>query len=875
MLAIRLVGAGAIVFLGVGLALLQRRRLPLGWPERIALAFALSYGWLFLLSVALPLARLTVDAAAVLSLTLMGAAVFAGGGHAWPRPARLRVNPAEILLIAAMAALAVSTWWIESPVSGEETLDLASSARFADGGPITFTDMALMPATKSVYLFQPYQLAIGMIARWTATEPLVAMIKLRPLFVFLSLTAIYGLLRQLTPRREQGVAAMTVVLVFVALDWDTWEIASLVPYARRGGFTEGVCVPALLTLALMATRRTDNEPGRRLGTISGVAALLLVLGSMATHPLDVAPALFFLVAVVVTVLLGLDAVRDRRRVAVLTMSIFIAVGIYLQVQRHEVPDVSGYEEQTRQATRAELARLAQIPTQLIAGPMDRRGRGVLANDLPNSTAGTLGIPAMLLGATVAPGAGVLLFLALVPFLLLHASPGGFLALSILTSPSTAGGWSGYPQMIGLLALAISLMSLGQSAVSVSSFTTPGKSRMGRTIATIIATVGAFWRWGPNAATWLLKFAAASPGTFALLAAALGIPIVLLAWYSPPGMAGSLRSQARLCAVVTVATLAGLTFTLYLTTGQPPVIVNVRWTDAIDSDARATLERQFSLTGGKETSDTTVRAYTLVDTSPANVRALVQHPAVQDTQHLNRGTFTVERPPRAFNLAKNAELLGTATAAIWMIGFLVPLGLLSRNASLVPMPAVVALMALLMAIPLAGLGRPQPQRVTLFDRLLATHDQPSVRDWPRYYDVVRMTMNNHTPIRVPRAVVDALKSRLPTRTILLSNPDYSCALAALLDAYCVNPKEAYGHFFLSAEAYLAHYRQVREGTEPWHPFFNESWPPDDRERTMLKTFGVQYLLADPDHAGLIQRKLDALGAVGTVELRADGYVLYRF
>ena len=874
MLAIRLVGAGAILFLGSGLALLRRSQLRLEWPECIVLAFALSYGWLFLLSVVLPLARLTIDAGALLSLTLIAVALFAGRRPVLLQRTRFRVKPQDILLIAAMGAVAVSTWWIESTVSGEETLDLVSTARFADGGAISFADMSLMPATRSVYLFQPYQLAIGMIARWTATEPLVAMIKLRPLFVFLSLTGIYALLRQLTPRREQGVAAMAVILVFIALDWDTWEIASLVPYARRGGFTEGVCIPVLLTLVFMATRRRDNEAGRRLGPISGVAAVLLVLGSMATHPLEVAPALFFVAALVVTVLLGFDPLRDRRRLGVLTVSIFLAVGIYLQVQRHEVPEVSEFEDQTKQAPRAELARLMRIPTQLIAGPMDRKGRSVLANDLPNSTAGALGVPALLLAAIVAPAAGVLLFLALVPFLLLHASPGGFLALSILTSPATAGGWSGYPQMIGLLALALALVSLAQSAMLLRSYTAQGKSTVA-TIATAVAVVGAVWLWGPTAAAWFLKFTAANPGAFVLLAAALGIPVALLARYSPRKTVPLLRARARFCAVITVATLAGLTFMLYRSSGPPPIIVNVRWSATIDSDARAALERQFSLTDGHETSDAAVRTYTMGDTSTANIRALVEHPAVEDTVHIDRRTFAVERPPRGFPVAKYAEPIGAAIAAIWIVGFLLPLGFVSRDTAVVPLPAVVALMALLMAIPLAGLGRPAPERVTLLDRLRAMRNQPSVVEWTRYYDVVRMTMNNPTPIRVPRTVVDALKARLPARKILLSNPDYSCALAALLDAYCVNPKETYGHYFLSAGTYLARYRQFREGTEPWHPFFNETWPPDDRERTMLQTFRVEYLLADPEHADLIQRKLDALGATGAVELRADGFVLYRF
>jgi len=872
MLAIRLLTAGAIVFLGPGLAVLRGR--SLGWPERIALAFALSYGWTFVLSVLLPLATLTVDAAAVLSLAVIGIALFKGGLPRLPSRPQFRVPAAEVVLFVAVVAIAGSTWRIESTLSGEEALDLASSARFADGRRATFTDMSLMPRTQPVYLFQPYQLAVGMIARCTRSDPLITLIKLRPLFVFLSLIAVYALLRQLLPRPEQAVAAMGVVIVFIALDANTWEAASLLPYARRGGFTEGVCVPAFLTLVLIGSARVVDDAQRRVRTLAGIGACLLVLAAMATHPLEIAPALFFVAAVVGTVCLGLDSTRDRRHAAVLVMCLVMAVVVYLQLHRYAVPEVRAFEDASKQAARTELVRLGSTPLALIAGPMDRRGRNLIANDLPNSTAGALGIPALMLAAMVAPTAAVLLFLAIVPFLLLHASPGAFLALSIVTSPATPGSWSGYPALIGLLALAIGLEIVGRSVVSLSSWIRPGIARVTATVVLIVGVAGAFWAWVPMPTAWLLKFAANQPRPFVLMAAVLGIPVVAIARYSPGGSAPSVRFRVRMCAVLTVAITAAVTVAYYRSSARPAV-VGVRWAETVDRNARATLEKRFALTDGDDTSDATVRTYRLTDTSNANVRGLVENPAVKDTQHIDRQTFAVEQTAPTYQLSQAVQLAGAAIAALWFIGFLLPAGWSMRAVAAVPFPVAVTLTTALIALPLPGLGKREPERISLLGRFREAHHEPSVVDWPGYYDVIRTTMNNQTPIRVPASVVDALKVRLSPRTVLLSNPDYSCALAALLDAYCVNPADIYGHYFLSAGPYLAHYRQVGADGHAWHPFFNSTWPVDERERSMLKDYEVRYLLADPEHAEMIQRKLDALQVAATVEFRGGGYVLYHF
>src|SRR5687768_13191026 len=72
-------------------------------------------------------------------------------------------------------------------------------------------------------------------------------------------------------------------------------------------------------------------------------------------------------------------------------------------------------------------------------------------------------------------------------------------------------------------------------------------------------------------------------------------------------------------------------------GTPLVSVNVRWVDAIEAGQREALEKQFGLTDGV-LKEATTYSYHLHDPSRARIRALVQHPSVVDTHHLDRSAF---------------------------------------------------------------------------------------------------------------------------------------------------------------------------------------------------------------------------------------------
>jgi hypothetical protein len=73
-------------------------------------------------------------------------------------------------------------------------------------------------------------------------------------------------------------------------------------------------------------------------------------------------------------------------------------------------------------------------------------------------------------------------------------------------------------------------------------------------------------------------------------------------------------------------------------------VNVRWAEGVSDDDRLALERQFELLEGAR-QDGRTWAYDAGNPAPAALRALIAHPAVEDTHHIDRrsGVVTPEAP----------------------------------------------------------------------------------------------------------------------------------------------------------------------------------------------------------------------------------------
>lgn len=88
------------------------------------------------------------------------------------------------------------------------------------------------------------------------------------------------------------------------------------------------------------------------------------------------------------------------------------------------------------------------------------------------------------------------------------------------------------------------------------------------------------------------------------------------------------------AIASAAVLAGaVSLRLFVSPALAPR-VNVRWTDTVSEPARAALERELMLLAGERIEGPTW-AYDLGDPSARGIDALVTHPSIADTHHIDR------------------------------------------------------------------------------------------------------------------------------------------------------------------------------------------------------------------------------------------------
>ena len=102
----------------------------------------------------------------------------------------------------------------------------------------------------------------------------------------------------------------------------------------------------------------------------------------------------------------------------------------------------------------------------------------------------------------------------------------------------------------------------------------------------------------------------------------------------------------------------------LSRGPAPVDVriNVRW-EPISDEARRGGESRYRLEAGEQLDDTTW-AYALRDVSPDNIESLIRDPLVDDTDGLDRTTFTVTEAARPLRLETQLDGVQNATAFLY-------------------------------------------------------------------------------------------------------------------------------------------------------------------------------------------------------------------
>lgn len=104
---------------------------------------------------------------------------------------------------------------------------------------------------------------------------------------------------------------------------------------------------------------------------------------------------------------------------------------------------------------------------------------------------------------------------------------------------------------------------------------------------------------------------------------------------------------RTPAIALLATCSAWLLTLivlWFTTGRLAPTIHVRWVPDTTNEQRGSAETRLSLVL-HETREPTTASYFLLDTDPPNLKRIVLHPFVEDTQFINRGSFALANPPQ--------------------------------------------------------------------------------------------------------------------------------------------------------------------------------------------------------------------------------------
>jgi hypothetical protein len=137
-----------------------------------------------------------------------------------------------------------------------------------------------------------------------------------------------------------------------------------------------------------------------------------------------------------------------------------------------------------------------------------------------------------------------------------------------------------------------------------------------------------------------------------------------------------RTFSRVAAVFALVTSLAWAI-LSLAWPKTPVHVHVRWKPDVTDTQRAELERRFQLTDSQP-GDGVTWEYQLVDSSTANVRAIVQNERVDDTAHLNRIRY---RPEFAQDRSRQILAYSIGTGAVASLLLLVFAFFFARTALL--------------------------------------------------------------------------------------------------------------------------------------------------------------------------------------------------
>jgi len=848
---------------GVLITLAWRPRSELDLLELAAMGAAVSFGLVHLLTVAIILLHGSVQIGSVIMLAAQGCA--AGGIWYWSRHRTMliRVAPDDVIGLALLVLVAACLYAQGSPFNGwEDQIHVSIVRRLAALPRLALDNFYVTPGVVYTYPLPSTHAFMAFVARIGGSDALFVYHKLRFFWSPVALLMIYLGARAIFGRAALATAAMVLggVLalagVFAVVEGGYW--GQLAVFSHTSDVAMAVLLPSLLAVTYCFVQ-SDLARERAL---MALAAIGLVFTLAVVHSREVVQYLVYL-GCFTAVAAACAAFRPqaKRAAALLGASALLAL-VFLAWHNSEVGHVTDQVAGERVKLRTIAASLS--PHELFLSSSER----VLGSYLIWFDAAFTGITQWLMLALpivivafrqqalvwlIASSTLVYLLVMNIPALsipytyltyheilntpirnltpFLHMLAGPLLYVIVLSA------WAVIREpVIAIAGLAVTGVALGFIAL----------------LGPTAANQSEFRFFAPVACAWLGAFL----------------------WLDRSGPISALGRTRRLMAVGLAAVSLALLWPEHAPL-KPPAPVYVVWRDGLSDTARGAIERQFSLKDGEARPDDGYWTYELADRSRANIRALVQHPSVKDTFHIDRTAFEVEHKPDDWRRYPTAAILVATALGLWATGFVLP-WVVARASTLRsadfnrfaeapfyryagPCACLVVPFVFLtlsaQALPLWQLLSEPAGQVPTPSAAIRMHECAITAEVPQH-DAVRGTTGPPTTKPCPPApeVVSWIRANVPVNGVFATNrwngflpttfvPQQVAAFSGLSNEGEIFP------------AYVRLYR-VSMDTHGVQPFFNIVESTQER-RTFLKTLGITHVLVDPAYYSELLPVFDGL------------------
>ena len=871
----------------LALAVVPGALVTLAWRPRpqLTLLEVIGYG----LAVSYGLAQTLVIAAVLLHTSPVVMLLCVGGLSAALAVRILKVPSATVLLTAdelivagLLVLLAVPLYLQGSPVQMyEDQVLVAIVRRLSALNTPDIENLYVAPGIVYAYPFPGGLYLMALIARLGDIDSLFLYHKLRFLWGPAALVMLYLGARSVFGR--PAVAAASTITATVLVCAGTFAHVSgfpawwgqLVPYSYGPDVAMTVLLPALLAV----TFEYVQSAGGRERSFFLTAAVMLVLVLTMIHIREIVQFAAYLGCFVVLAAASRHLRPYLRRSAALLGITVLIVVTYTRWQSTVVSTVTTIVA----GHRAELLSLAtSVPPAALVLQPSWEVLGTFVQDFDEIFAGL--VPFFLCA-----GPAVIVFFRERPFVwLISLSTMAYLA--VLTFPVLAVPYI-YATYFEILHVPVRnvIFFLYLVAGAWIYVTVVAVARMDRT-RLLVLLAGAVS--GALALLVTLCVNRTQRGLFLPLIAAYGLTFV----FAFGGTAGRSAASRRI-----VAAVVGLIALLALWPDHSPAVrtaaVNVRWTTGLPDARRTALEREFGLVSGERSGNSSdvanVWGYRLTDLSRENVRSLVTHPEVVDTNDIDRTAFTVPtQPPRRDDQFLGVEhvawlqypgmwLLAITALFVWTTALLLPAALASargRNAAAVierdlrepfyrralPYAAFIIPFALWSArptlSPLAMAPMPPAGRVDTPAAMLAEIRCVELPPMPARFAEEEVVLPARTVCPPSPAVVEWIRANVPVDAVLAIDrwtpfpPQVFVPQQAIvfptLDASFIREDALFADYYRLFEERMRRYRV--------QPFFNTVETAEERA-AFVQTLGVTHVLIGPAHYGDLRPVLDALPA----------------